>query len=126
MLFAIVHLVLVCDVRAGGGFDTGRESADTAAAPDLRTGPPVSLRGWSYGYAFADTTGYDFPEDTDEKSTMQLAKEVTLWLIVAGFVAYFIVQVFFEPEDQQTDTPPPGKPDPTGSAIEMPPATAPL
>jgi len=126
MLFAIVHLVLVCDIQAAGGFDPGRESAGAAAAPDLRSGQPADLRGWSYGYAFADTTGYDFPEDSDKKSTMQLVKEVTLWLVVAGFVAYFIVQVFFEPEDQQTETPPPGKPDPTGTINALTPATGPL
>lgn len=59
-----------------------------------------------------DTTDDDFvlPE---EKSKKQLAKEIAIWAIAAAFVAFFIVKVFIEEDDEPVeddngkDVPPP-------------------
>jgi hypothetical protein len=56
-----------------------------------------------------DTTGDGFvlPE---EKSKKKLAKEIAVFVIVAAFVAYFIVKVFIEKDNQSADTGSNGKP----------------
>jgi hypothetical protein len=87
----------------------GKETADEAAAPDLDEQGSHSLTGWSATSAWADTTGYEFPE---EESKRNVALEVALYVIVAGFIAFFIIEVFLQGD---TDDPPPpngGKPPP--------------
>ena len=60
-----------------------------------------------------DTTDDDFvlPEEKEKK---KLAKEIAVWLIAAAFVAFFIVKVFIEKDDEPSkdggngkDVPPP-------------------
>lgn len=103
----------------GEGLPAGRATAGEAAAPHLTADGNAGLQGWSYGYALSDTVGYDFPEE-DEKSTMQLVKEVTLWVVVAGFVAFFIIKVFLEGETNDSGSDNPGKPVPPPSTVTSP------
>lgn len=72
----------------------GKSSSDEAAA--LRRDRSVDsnrLMTYGLGYAMADTTDYEFPEEEEQRN---LVKEVALWVIVAGFVAFFIIKVFLE------------------------------
>jgi hypothetical protein len=56
-----------------------------------------------------DTTedGFTLP---DEKSKKKLTKEIVMWVVVAAFVAYFIVKVFIEKDDASSDSGNNGKP----------------
>jgi hypothetical protein len=56
-----------------------------------------------------DTTedGFTLPE---EKSKKQITKEIVMWVIVAAFVAFFIVKVFIEKDNSSTDSGNNGKP----------------
>lgn len=103
----------------GNGLPAGKPTADEAAAPTLPASRSADLHGWSYSYALGDTTIYDFPEE-DEKSTLQLVKEVTLWLVIAGFVGFFIVKVFLEGDKDQPPPDNPGKPVPPPSTVIAP------
>jgi hypothetical protein len=118
VLFAAVY-AFVALPALGSGLPAGKPTADEAASPSLSTTGGADLHGWSYGYALGDTTIYDFPEE-DEKSTLQLVKEVTLWLVIAGFVGFFIVKVFLEGDKEQPPPDNPGKPVPTPSTVIAP------
>jgi len=56
-----------------------------------------------------DSTDDDFvlPE---EKSKKQLTKEIVMWTVIAAFVAFFIVKVFIEQDDEPSDSGSNGKP----------------
>jgi hypothetical protein len=103
VIIAILNITTTPPLLAEG-LPPGKATAEEAAAPNLTADRQTDdLHGWSYGYAFTDTTGYDFPEE-DEKSTMQLVREVTLWLVVAGFIAFFIIKVFLEGDKDEEPT----------------------
>lgn len=88
-----------------------------AAEPEARPADDHFLRdsipATSFAAAQPDTTDDDFvlPEEKDKK---QLAKEIAVWVIAAAFVAFFIVKVFIEEDDEPAaddgngkDVPPP-------------------
>jgi hypothetical protein len=58
-----------------------------------------------------DTTddGFTLPE---EKSKKQLVKEIALWTLVAAFIAFFIVKVFIDKDEESGDSGSNGKPIP--------------
>ena len=95
----------------------GEASADDAAAPVSPSAAPAdtfdSLRydGWKAAFARSDTTGYEFPEDEDEN---HLVRDITVFLIVATFLAFFIIKVWLE-GDEEEDAPD------TGGGKEIPP-----
>jgi hypothetical protein len=68
--------------------------------------PVLALGGLESAGAEPDTTEFEFP-DEDKK---HLARDITVWLIASAFVAFFIVKVFIE-KDEETppDNKPPGK-----------------
>jgi hypothetical protein len=51
--------------------------------------------------------GFVLPE---EKSKKQITKEIVMWTVIAAFVAFFIVKVFIEKDDDSGDSGSNGKP----------------
>ena len=98
----------VCDARADTNTRVGTTAAapDPAPAPEPRAGSDHFLRDAVPAAGFAavepDTTDGDFvlPE---EKSRSQLVKEIAVWVLVAAFVAFFIVKVFIQDDDEPAD-----------------------
>ncbi|HEX6790115.1 MAG TPA: hypothetical protein VF247_02285 [Candidatus Krumholzibacteria bacterium] len=88
---------------------------DPAPAPAPRAGSEHFLRdaipAASFAAAEPDTTDDDFvlPE---EKSRSQLVKEIAVWVLAAAFVAFFIVKVFIQEDDEPADDGNNGKPIP--------------
>jgi len=106
---ALTVLAWPLRARGEGALRPGSESADEAAAPSFRGAGSSYLLG---AYAFADTTGYDFPEE-EEKTTGQVIKEIAIWGAAAALVAFFIAVVFLSgdddppPDDGNSKPPPP-------------------
>lgn len=100
----------------------GQPTAAQAAAPKL---PGADARASAFGaigqsYASADTTDdYQFPEDEERK---HLWRDVALWLIAAGFVAFFVIKVFLEGDKDEPQTEEPGKEVPPPTSIAPQPA----
>ena len=90
---AIVSLALPSPAVGGGGFPSGKPSSDEAAAPALRMDNVSPFGAIGHAFAFGDTTDYEFPEEEEAKGVW---KDVALWLVVAGFAAFFIIKVFLE------------------------------
>lgn len=120
----VAGTLVVCLLAAGfprSGVRTARAQTHTrvyesaAPAPEspgdhfLRDAIPAS----SYAAEPPDTTDDDFilPE---EKSKKQLAKEIAVWVIVAAFVAFFIVKVFIEEDNEPAEEDDNGKQIPGG------------
>jgi hypothetical protein len=119
---AIVRLAVPAPVAGQGDFAYGKRSAGEAAAPELFDGDggrwmhgPVG-----HGLAFADTTEYEFPE---EEENAKMWRDVVLWVVVAGFVAFFVIKVFLEGETDESEGGGSGKPEPTPSIVIPPPAS---
>ena len=72
----------------------------------VSAGQPVLAFGALNAYADPDTSEFEFPGEENE----HLARDITVWVIAASFVAFFIVKVFIEDsDDEPEDTSPPGK-----------------
>lgn len=84
---------------------TSADDAAPAADHFLRDAIPVTLAAATP----PDSTDDDFvlPE---EKGKKQLVKEIALFVVVAAFVAYFIVKVFIEEDNSSTESGSNGKP----------------
>ena len=69
------------------------------------------------GAALSDTTEVEFPGEGEEKTSKQLVKDITVFVIVSAFVGYFLVKVFLEGDEEETPDDDGGKiiPDPTFS-----------
>lgn len=117
--------------RAAGGLGPGARTSDEAGAPDLGAGPEggARLAGWSPSPAFfsggaaADTTELEFPEEEDE-SHKHLVRDVGIFIVVSAFLAYFLVKVFLEGEEEE---PPPednGKQIPGSASVNPAPPRA--
>jgi hypothetical protein len=118
MLNRVVAVVLCVTVVVTGlsPLPAGAAGAERAARPGAT--PPGSLEGTQVSYrlrdavpasslvaAPPDTTEDDFflPEETDNKN---LVRDITVFVIVTAFVAYFIIKVFIEndPDPPPDDT----------------------
>jgi hypothetical protein len=96
----------------------GKETADEAAKMQTPDAPPSdSARSLRYavpmtgGYAQPDSTEFEFPEE--EKK--HLARDITVFVIVSAFVAYFLIKVFLEGDKDEGET------DDDGNGKEPPP-----
>ena len=119
LAITIVSLALPSPAVGRGGFPPGKVSSDEAAAPDLPMDDVSPFGAIGHAFAFGDTTDYEFPEEEEAKGVW---RDVALWLVVAGVVAFFIVKVFLEgDEDEPEEEGGGGKPDPT-TVIVPPPA----
>jgi len=104
LCLAVVFVAMPRPAKGKGAFSYGKPTSDEAAAPEIAA-PPDALGT----YALQDTTEYDFPEEEDQK---RLWRDVALWVIVAGFVAFFVIKVFLEGEKDETEEDEGGKPIP--------------
>jgi len=107
---AIVSHALPTPVAGGGDFSSGKSSSDEAAAPGLPTDDVSPFGAIGHAFAFGDTTDYEFPEEEEAKGVW---KDVAIWLVVAGFVAFFIIKVFLEGDKDEPVDDSGGKPDPS-------------
>ena len=113
--FSIVLWALPRKTSAAGEFAPARRTADEAAAYSSSASKAGDLRatGWMGAFADPDTTEYEFPEDEEEKDS--IVREVIVWTVVAGFVAFFIIKVFLEGDKTEEEETPPGKEPPPGT-----------
>ena len=121
---AIVRLAVPSPAIGQGDMSYGKPTAGEAAAPAL-PGPSqdVSTRGGiRHAFAFGDTTEYDFPEEEEAK---HLWRDVALWVVVAGFVAFFVVKVFLKGDPDEPESEKPGKDIPPTTIIAPQPAAPP-
>ncbi len=85
----------------------------TSAQPELATSHDHFLRD-SIPATLAATEPPDSTDDgfvlPEEKSKKQITKEIVMWTVIAAFVAFFIVKVFIEKDDDTADTGSNGKP----------------
>jgi len=113
---AIVSLTMTRPAIGAGEFDYGKGTAGEAATS--RSKIPVKsaspFKALEHGYAYGDTTEYDFPEDEENKHVW---RDVALWVIVAGFVAFFVIKVFLEGDTDETEEEEGGKEIPPTSLI---------
>jgi hypothetical protein len=116
----VAGAVSVCIVAAGfpsQGVKTAHAQAHTrvqaSAAPDTPSGNEHFLRDAIPSSLTASSppdtsdTGFTLPE---EKSKKQLTKEIVMWVLIASFVAFFIVKVFIEKDNSSTSSGNNGKP----------------
>jgi len=115
VLLVFSSYVLVPNVNAGTRLDSGEKTADDAAslrsddsAGDLGVIPLRYTISMGHTYAEPDSTEFEFPKE--EKN--HLIRDVTIFVIVAVFAAYFIVKVFLEGETED-DVPEEGNGKPT-------------
>jgi hypothetical protein len=94
----------------------GKRTAGEAAAPGPVAAPGFAARD-ALDWAYADTTDYEFPEDEERK---HLWRDVALWVVVAGFVAYFVIKVFLEEEPDGPTPEDPGKDPPASLSVPRP------
>ncbi len=82
-------------------FVKGEENADDAARfGNSRPAPSPSLRTLNSFHAQPDSTETVPFEEEEERN---LVKEITVWIIGAAFVGYFIVKVFLEGDTEETE-----------------------
>ena len=75
-------------------------------ARTVAAGDPVLAFGALGATAEPDTSEFEFPDDGEK----HLARDITVWVIATAFVAFFIVKVFIEQDDEEPeDNTPPGK-----------------
>jgi hypothetical protein len=115
VLLVFASYMLVPNAKAGTRLGSGEKTADEAAS--LRSDDGAGDNGdiplrytISMGHTFAepDTTEFEFPGE--EKN--HLVRDVTIFVIVAVFAAYFIVKVFLE-GDTEDEVPDEGNGKPT-------------
>jgi hypothetical protein len=89
----------------------GAPSADAAAGVTPAQAPHAVASGELLGlafapaatsaFAFSDTTEFDFPDE----DRSHLARDITIFVIVSAFVAFFIVKVFIEDDPEEPRVP---------------------
>jgi hypothetical protein len=107
VLVAFACYVLPVNVFAEEPLALGKKSADEAAKLRSQDATPSdSARSLRYavpmtgGYAQPDSTEFEFPEE--EKK--HLARDITVFVIVSVFVAYFLIKVFLEGDKDEGES----------------------
>ena len=117
VLVAFVSYILPGNVFADDKLKSGKKTADEAASMlSQETPPDDSARSLRYavpmtgGYAQADSTEFDFPEDKKK----HLYRDIAVFVIISAAVAYFVIKVFLEgdKDEEETDDGGSGKPPP--------------
>jgi hypothetical protein len=117
---AIAGTVVLCLVSTGfpsHGPRPVRAGTNTRVQASAQPEPTPSSDHFLRDSIPATLAAYDPPDSTDdgfvlpeEKSKKQLTKEIVMWTVIAAFVAFFIVKVFIEKDDDSTDSGSNGKP----------------
>lgn len=105
-------------VQGGDTLVAGKETSSEAAAwraePPENESPAVTAfaLGLAAGAAYQqpDTTGFKFPEEENK----HLIRDITVFVIVAAFVGYFLIKVFLEGDTEEEDVDTGGKKVPIG------------
>ncbi len=108
---ALISLVYPKSSMAGGGLVPGAGTSDEAGAPDLKGALDngFGLDVWRpspaffFGGAAADTTDLEFPDDEAE-DRKHLVRDIGIFIVVSAFLAFFLVKVFLEGDEE---SPPP-------------------
>jgi hypothetical protein len=126
LVAGMVTVCLLCTGFARTGAGVARAQTHTRVPSSAAASEPApaplersdhflrdAIPAATFAAAQPDTTADDFvlPE---EKSKGQIAKEIAVWVLAAAFVAFFIVKVFIENDDEPVssddggkDVPPP-------------------
>jgi len=106
VLIAFVSYILPGNVFADDKLKTGKKTADEAASMfSQATTPTDSAQSLRYavpttgGYAQADSTEFEFPEDKKK----HLYRDIAVFLIISVAVAYFVIKVFLEGDTGEED-----------------------
>ena len=88
----------------------GEASADAAAsnqssARSVDSTADLGDHFLRFSYSQPDTTTFEFPEEERE----HLIRDISIFLIASVFIAFFIVKVFIEDDDEVVEEGPPGK-----------------
>jgi hypothetical protein len=109
VLFTFAVYVLPPHSSAGSTLVSGKRTSTEAAQSDdggtKDLGKVIPLRfavPLSHNYAQPDTTEFEFPEDEEK----HLARDITVFLIVSAFVAFFVIKVFLEGDTEEEPSPP--------------------
>lgn len=102
----IVCVSLCCygiprDVFSAGSLPKGEASADAAAGASSDSSREVGDQFLRFGYAHQpdSTTTFEFPEEENE----HLHRDILIFVIASAFVAFFIVKVFIEEDEEPQD-----------------------
>ncbi len=106
---ALASLTLVAASAPGGAawagsFQRGSATAAEAVVPRLGAEDSSGAGRLLAAFAYADTTEYEFPDEEEKKRNV--VKDVIIWTTVAGFVAFFFIEVFLEGDTAAEDPPP--------------------
>jgi hypothetical protein len=82
-------------------------TTDTAGSPRLST---AMAGNFGATYAQPDTTVFEFPEEENK----HLIRDITVFVIAAAFVGYFLVKVFLEGDTEEEEEEDNGKTIPGG------------
>ncbi len=115
IMAAFASLMLVAASARGGAawagsLQRGSATAAEAVAPRLGAGDSSGAGRLLAAFAYADTTEYEFPDEEEKKRNV--VKDVIIWTAVAGFVAFFVIEVFLEGDTSVEDPQPTPKPPP--------------
>jgi hypothetical protein len=86
-------------------------SAEAAGTVDFHPTPSPIRQTWNGFYSQPDSSETIIFEEEEERN---LVKEITVWVIGAAFVGYFIIKVFLEGEEEEQEPDKPVKEIPTG------------
>ncbi len=114
-MVACASLTLVAASAPGGAvwagsLQRGSATAAGAVAPRLGVGGSSGADRLLAAFAYADTTEYQFPDE--EEKPRNVVKDVIIWTAVAGFLAFFLIEVFLEGDTDVVPPPPAPKPPP--------------
>jgi hypothetical protein len=105
LILALVSFGWPANAAANDSFSKGGESSEQAAGlADRHPSPSPLLRNLNGFHFQPDSTETVLFEEEEERN---LVKEITVWVIGAAFVGYFIIKVFLEGDEEE---PAPDKP----------------
>jgi hypothetical protein len=113
LILSLVAVGWPVNIAANNSFVKGADSSDDAAGPvDISPVSSLLLYELNGFYHQPDSTETMLFEEEEERN---LIKEITVWVIGAAFVGYFIVKVFLEGDEEEPEPDKPIKEIPSGN-----------